>query len=129
MNRYLKVLLTTALLAFCAAPALAHGKPEGTPGGKPEGIAGKAKAYGKYCKEESRKHVEGTPGTPFSQCVKAMAQAAKHEHMAPGRACKEESRKHVKGTPGTPFSQCVKGVAQLREDEEQEEEESKEGEA
>jgi hypothetical protein len=118
MNRHLKVMLVTALLALSAVPALAQGKPEGTPGGKPEGTPDKAKAYGKYCKEQSRKHVKGEKGTPFSQCVKAMAQAAKHEHMAPGQACKEMSRKHVKGEKGTPFSQCVQGVAQLREDEE-----------
>jgi hypothetical protein len=129
MNRHLKILLVTALLAFAATPALALGKSEGSHG-KPEGTPNKGKAYGRYCKEQSHKHVKGEKGTPFSQCVKAMAQAAKHEHMAPGRACREMSHKHVKGEQGTPFSQCVKGVAQLREDEEQQEEEAtKEGEA
>ena len=143
MKPQLKVLLVTALLALSASPALAHGKPEGTPGkghspsaekGGPEyappekptpgpkaGLPEKAKAYGRYCKDESRKHVKGKPGTPFSQCVTALAKAANNAEMKPGRACKEMSHKHVKGQKGTPFSQCVKGVAQLRKQEEEEE--------
>jgi hypothetical protein len=74
------------------------------------------KAYGFYCRGQSKKHVKGEKGTAFSRCVKAMAQAAKHERMPPGQACKAESKKHVKGQQGTSFSRCVKGVAQLRKD-------------
>jgi len=148
MNRRLKVALATALLVLSAVPAFAHGnKPEGTPphgkgntagaenGNGPQyappenptpgpkaGLPEKAKAYGRYCKDESREHVEGKPGTPFSQCVTALAKAATHQGMKPGRACKDMSRKHVKGEKGTPFSQCVKGVAQLRKTEEETEE-------
>ena len=144
MNRHLKVALTTALLALSAVPAFAQGKPEGTPShgesnppgaekgngpqyappedptpGPKAGLPEKAKAYGRYCKDESREHVEDEKGTPFSQCVTAMAKAANHKGMKPGRACKDMSRKHVKGEKGTPFSQCVKGVAQLRKTEEE----------
>ena len=33
----------------------------------------KAKAYGKFCQGESKKHVAGQKGTPFSQCKVAAA--------------------------------------------------------
>ena len=29
----------------------------------------KAKAYGKHCQNQSKKHVKGEKGTPFSRCV------------------------------------------------------------
>jgi hypothetical protein len=32
-----------------------------------------AKAYGKYCQGESKKHVKGEKGTAFSRCVKTAA--------------------------------------------------------
>jgi hypothetical protein len=134
MKLQMKTALVIGALALSASPAaLAAGKPEGvppqghgasngkgsdhapdaTPGPK-AGLPAKAKAYGRYCKNESRKHVKGEKGTPFSRCVTAMARAANHENMAPGRACKNESRKHVKGEKGTPFSRCVKAAAKLR---------------
>lgn len=75
-----------------------------------------AKAYGFYCKGQSKKHVKGEKGTAFSRCVKAMARAENQEHMAPGRACREESKKHVEGQQGTSFSRCVKAAARLRKD-------------
>lgn len=34
-------------------------------------LPAKAKAYGKYCQDQSRKRVEGQRGTPFSKCVSA----------------------------------------------------------
>jgi hypothetical protein len=133
----IKIALVIAALALVAGPAaLAAGKPEGappygkgkghgpeytpaeppTPGPK-DGLPAQAKAYGRYCKGESKKHVKGEQGTAFSRCVKAMAQAATHENMPPGRVCKDESRKHVKGEKGTAFSRCVNAVAKLRHDE------------
>lgn len=89
-------------------------KPEtpGTGASMPE----KAKAYGVYCKGQSKKHVDGEKGTPFSQCVNAMAKAANNEKVTPGKACKGMSKKHVKGEKGTAFSRCVNGVAKLRKD-------------
>ena len=135
MKLQTKVAAVLATLALAAIPATVvanppaghgngngHGpeyhpapeKPE-TPGpgaSPPE----KAKAYGVYCKGQSKKHVEGEKGTPFSQCVTAMAKAANNEKLAPGKACKGMSRKHVKGQKGTPFSRCVNGVAKLRKD-------------
>jgi hypothetical protein len=84
-----------------------------TPGPKAS-LPAKAKAYGKYCQGESKKHVAGEKGTPFSQCVTAMARAANNEKLSPGQACKGMSKKHVKGEKGTPFSRCVKAAAKLR---------------
>jgi hypothetical protein len=135
--KLIKVALVTGALTLVAGPAaLAAGKPEGSPPygkgsghgpaytpaeptpGPKEGLPAQAKAYGRYCKGESKEHVAGEKGTAFSRCVTAMAKAAKHEHMAPGQVCKGKSHKHVKGEKGTEFSRCVKGVAQLRKDEE-----------
>ena len=77
----------------------------------------KGKAYGYYCKGQSKKHVKGEKGTAFSRCVKALARADKNPNLHAKKACKGLSKKHVKGEKGTPFSQCVKGVNQLRKEE------------
>ena len=70
-----------------------------------------AKAYGRYCQNQSKQHVAGQKGTPFSQCVTAMAKAA---HGATAKAaCAALSKKHVAGEKGTPFSRCVVAAAQL----------------
>jgi hypothetical protein len=79
--------------------------------------APKGKAYGYHCRGESKKHVKGVKGTPFSTCVKAMAQADKNDNLTARKACKALSKKHVKGVKGTPFSTCVKGVNQMRREE------------
>lgn len=77
-------------------------------------LPAKAKAYGKRCQNESKKHVAGQKGTPFSQCVTAMAKLASRQTTSPRTACKDLSKKHVAGTPGTPFSKCVSdGAKQL----------------
>ncbi len=81
-------------------------KPGDTPGAK-------AKAYGRYCQGESKKHLAGTKGTPFSQCVTGMAKLANGVTTSPAKACAGLSKKHVDGTPGTPFSICVKGGKKL----------------
>ncbi len=121
-----KVAVVAGALALSASPAaLALGKPQGSPPygqahGHENGPPAKAKAYGRYCKEESRKHEAGEKGTAFSRCVKNMAQAANHKEMAPGRVCKGESRKHEKGEKGTAFSRCVHDVNALRRQEHRE---------
>lgn len=145
MRPLLKTTLVIGALALGAAPALAHGKPENVPpnghetpasenanggnGHGPEyapgeptpgpkaGLPEKAKAYGRYCKDESRKHAKGAKGTPFSECVTAAAKAAQSEDLKPRQACAGMSKKHVKGQKGTPYSQCVVGVAHMRRDE------------
>jgi len=93
MKLHLKIAVILGALALAAAPAMAlaapsttgqeHGngngngpkyqpeKPE-TPGPK-DPLPEQAKAYGGYCKNESRKHVKGEKGTAFSRCVTAAA--------------------------------------------------------
>lgn len=132
MKLQLKIAAVLGVLALAAVPALAlanqpatHGQgnghgPEYTPApetpGPSAGLPEKANAYGVYCKGQSKKHVAGQKGTPFSQCVTAMAKAASDARLSPGQACKGMSRKHVKGEKGTLFSRCVKGVAKLKKD-------------
>jgi len=131
----LAVLVGALALAVAPAAALAAGAPE-DPGAQGKGhdkpvppqasLPEKAKAYGWYCREESRKHVAGEPGTPFSKCVTGMAKVATDladpdsNDVSPAQACKEESRKHVAGEKGTPFSQCVVAAAHLKKDQEDE---------
>ena len=125
------IALITGAFALCALPALgmadAGGVPNAnakgptyTPGnptpGPKAGLPEKAKAYGRYCQGESKKHVKGEKGTAFSRCVTAMAKAANNENLTPHQACKGTSKKHVKGEKGTPFSRCVKAAAQLRKE-------------
>jgi hypothetical protein len=83
-----------------------------TPGPKAS-LPAKAKAYGKYCQGQSKTHVAGTPGTPFSKCVTNLARLATGSVKTPLAACKDESKKHVAGQHGTPFSLCVSGAAKL----------------
>jgi hypothetical protein len=89
-----------------------------TPGPK-AGLPAKARAYGRRCDDQSKKRsdaAEGTKGTPFSQCVTAMAKLATGTSSSPRAACKQLSKKHEKGEKGTPFSRCVvEGAKLLRE--------------
>ena len=78
-----------------------------------------AKAYGKRCQGQSKKHVKGQQGTPFSQCVKAMAKIASGKAKSAKAACKALSKKHAKGKKGTPFSRCVKAARKLKAEREQ----------
>lgn len=134
----LAVLVGALALAVTPATALA-GQPEApgsqgkgpqytpeVPAPEPPGpkasLPEKAKAYGVYCKDKSRKHVKGEKGTEFSQCVTTMARVATNEGLTPRQACKNESRKHVKGEKGTDFSRCVTAAAKLRKHQHEEEE-------
>jgi hypothetical protein len=121
-----KLVIVTSTIALTAAPALALGAPTGAPGshgksslhksstpGPNASMPAKAKAYGKRCQGESKQHVAGQPGTPFSKCVTDMAKVANGSVKNPTTACKNESKKHVAGQHGTPFSQCVSGAAKL----------------
>jgi hypothetical protein len=145
----LAVLAGSLTLAVAPAAALASGQPE-DPGSQSQGkgpqytpetpapetpnsetpgpkasLPEKAKAYGVYCRGQSRKHVKGEKGTPFSQCVTAMARAANNDKVTPRQACKQMSRKHVKGEKGTPFSRCVVGAAKLQKEQREQEREEK----
>lgn len=110
MKSFIKAAIITGILAFGATSAMATGGP---PTSTPSQNHAKAKAYGKYCQSESRKHVAGTAGTPFSVCVTAMAKLANGAASHPRTACKDESKQHVEGQHGTPFSQCVSAGAKL----------------
>jgi hypothetical protein len=98
--------------ALVAGPGLAAGDP--TPPGPNASPAAKAKAYGKHCQGQSKKHVAGQKGTPFSQCVTAMAKLASGQTNSPKVACKALSKKHVAGQKGTPYSMCIRAAAQLK---------------
>ena len=118
------VLLGALTLVLAPSAALAHEveyEVEGPPKTKPlpgpgASAAKKSKAYGAYCSRAgfARKHVAGTPGTPFSQCVTAMARAATVRDITPGRACQGFSKTHVAGQAGTPYSQCVAAAAKVK---------------
>ena len=84
-----------------------------TPPVQSASAATKAKAYGKKCQGQSKKHVAGQKGTPFSQCVTAMAKVATGK-ANPTTACKTMSKKHVAGQKGTPYSRCVVAAAKLQ---------------
>jgi hypothetical protein len=121
MRTSLKVSAILAALMLSAVPAVAIADKPADTGNGPQyetppphpgpgaGLPAKAKAYGRYCKGESKKHVKGQKGTPFSQCVTAMAKLANGSATNPAQACAGLSKKHVKGEKGTPYSRCVKG--------------------
>ena len=133
MKRHLKFLAAACALALAALPATAlaatvSGGPHYQPAHpahpthpahpehpvKPSASPGaKAKAYGRQCQAESKKHVAGMKGTPFSQCVTAMAKLANGNTKSPAKACAAESKKHVAGMKGTPFSVCVKAGKEM----------------
>ena len=87
--------------------------PLGQPGNPYVNPLGGGNAYGRDCAGESHHHVAGTPGTPFSQCVRALNKLAHGKSHSPAQACKAESHRHVKGERGTPFSRCVAAAHKL----------------
>ena len=132
-----KLAMITATMALGVAPALALANPPavhptGPPATTPPSNKGtahqhstpgpgaslpaKAKAYGKRCQGQSKTHVAGTPGTPFSKCVTDMAKLANGSTKNPHTACSDLSKRHVAGQQGTPFSQCVSAGAKLLKD-------------
>ncbi len=118
-----RIFTTVGVAALLAAPATATAAkptPTATKG------QGQAKAYGKYCQAESKKHVAGEKGTAFSRCVRAMAKADPEgtEALKPKQACKGLSKEHVKGEKGTAYSRCVVAAAQLQKDKEEQDSEA-----
>lgn len=127
---------TTALLAAAcvtlgaAAPFAMADKPEGVPNGPKTTTtspatttpttpttpaeptpAEKKKGYGVLCKGQSKKHVKGQKGTPFSQCVTAMAKIDKGKTTSPSKACKSLSKKRAEGQKRSPYQLCKKAAA------------------
>ncbi len=126
MRTATRITAAAASLALALAPAAAlahgsagnHGNSHNAPGHTTSGSTstppGNAKAYGKYCQSESKQHIAGQLGTPFSTCVKDMAQLAKTSTANPHQVCANESKQHVAGQAGTPYSDCVTAAAKLR---------------
>ena len=102
-------------------------RPDSTPTAENNpGTARRLAAPGRYCKDASKKRVEGQKGTAFSACVKAQARLRKGTADSPREACKGASKKHVKGEKGTAFSTCVKAAAKLLKDQKAQEEQAPE---
>jgi hypothetical protein len=74
------------------------------------------RALGYYCKGESKRHVRGATGTPFSRCVTAMGKLRKGTSTSAAAACKPLSRKHFTGMKRTPYAVCVSGGNKLLAD-------------
>jgi hypothetical protein len=140
MNALKTIVPIVGALALSAAPALAgsdrgngtpptnqgtahkqaaqtHTTKTNTPGPKAS-LPSKAKAYGRFCQGTSKLRTAspaGTHGTPFSQCVTAMAKVAHHQ-AAPKAACSTLSHKKAKGAKRSDFSICVTGAAKLKQE-------------
>lgn len=91
-------------------------EPSSSQPGPKASLPAKAKAYGRYCQNQSKTHLAGQKGTPFSQCVTAMAKLVTGKPSSPATACSAMSKKHVAGEKGTPFSRCVAAAAKLLKD-------------
>lgn len=137
MNR--KNTTTAILAAACvsfgaAAPFALADQPEGLPNGpkttkttpttpttpaKPT-QAEKKQGYGVLCKKLSKKHVKGEKGTPFSQCVTAMAKVDKGQTSSPKKACKALSKKRAEGQKRSPYQLCKKAAVKQVEKTQQE---------
>jgi hypothetical protein len=130
MKRMTKSAIPAIAVACVVAPVAFSGTPPSNPGtqnaathkpsssqpGPNAGLPATAKAYGRYCQNQSKVHVAGQKGTPFSQCVTAMAKLATGKSSSPTTACSAMSKKHVAGEKGTPFSRCVAAGAKLLKD-------------
>jgi hypothetical protein len=115
-------LLLTPTAALATGPEYAPEHPthpthpaHPTPGPKAS-LPEKAKAYGVYCRSFPKKHVKGQKGTPFSECVTAMAKLANSQKTTAKAACKDFSKEHVKGQKGTEFSRCVVAAAKAKKE-------------
>lgn len=116
------VLVSALSLMLAPAAALAHGveyEVEGPPKTKPTpgpnaSAAQKSKAYGAYCRAFPKTHVAGQAGTPFSQCVTAMAKVATNHGTTAQRACAGFSKKPVAGQKATAFAKCVLAAGKVR---------------
>ena len=111
MTRASKLAAASVAAAFVLVPAI--GSAKGPP--PTASLPTKAKAYGRYCQDQSKKHVAGQKGTPFSQCVTAMAKLASGQTGSPKAACAAMSHK-PDGQKGSPFSRCVAAGAKLLRD-------------
>jgi hypothetical protein len=117
--RLVLMLVAAALLALVALPgfALAAGPPaQGGSPGPDAPRASKARAYGKYCRGESRRRERGQRGSDYARCLNAMARLGSGRTRSPARACRGLSRKRERGERGTEYSRCVRAARRLRAD-------------
>jgi hypothetical protein len=111
MKKLLAVGLIASFAAVAAIPSFAQTPPYKIPPGQ-------------YCKGVSKKHIPGQKGTPFSQCVTAMAKINKKQSLAPSQACaslktvkgKKNANKKNKGAANKAFKQCVQAGKKLKLD-------------
>src|SRR4051812_15380768 len=90
-----RVVTVVAALAIAAIPTVAfagNGNGHGNGNNGTTGPTGakhqpRGHAYGFYCQGQSKKHVKGQKGTPFSQCVHAMKLLASGQTTNPAKAC------------------------------------------
>jgi hypothetical protein len=66
-----------------ASPGKADPSAQSASPGPGASASSKAKAYGKYCADQSKKHVAGQKGTPFSLCVSAAAKLLRDREEPP----------------------------------------------
>ena len=121
MKTHRRLVAALVVLALGATPALALAS--SGPGyqdpfaphkpGPSASTRAKAKAYGKYCRSESKSRVKGLKSTPYGECLNAMARLATHKTRSAGRACAAEPKRHVKGMKSTPYAVCVAGGKKL----------------
>jgi len=128
MRSFLRAACVVGVVGAMASPALAIGPeigaenraaspPSDTPrsNGSETGSARSGatprstRAFGVVCaREEASRSNENDadPGTPFSRCVRELAQATR-------QACMDEPKQRAEGDtePGTPFSRCVRELA------------------
>jgi hypothetical protein len=84
MKLRMKLVLGLAVVSLAAVPASVGAvsyHPDYKPDNPPQGPRSepKGKAHGYHCRGLSKKHVKGEKGTPFSQCVKGVAQMRKEQ--------------------------------------------------
>jgi hypothetical protein len=78
-------------------------------------LKSKSKAYGRYCQNQSKRHVAGQMGIAFNRCLTAMAKLATGVTKYAWTACGRLSRKSVPGRTGSPFTRCVVAGQRLLE--------------
>ena len=87
----MKKLVGIALVASLAVGAPVAGATKPTnPGSQGNSGNDNNKPYsapGHFCQGMSKKHIAGQKGTPFSQCVTAMAKLQKQSSLSPQAAC------------------------------------------
>jgi hypothetical protein len=120
MNLRTRLAAIAGALALLLAPtaALANGVEYEVEAAKPTPgpnapLAKKAKAYGSYCRGFSKKAVAGQKGTPYGNCLTAMARAATSERTA-RQVCVAFPKAHVAGLTGTEFGRCVASAAKVK---------------